>query len=135
MEATQVIMATFPTEDGADAAVAELEAMSKAGSIVIIYGGHQVIEGRTDPGSFISFIAALLLAYEPMKRLANLNASLQEGLASAPRLVALLDTPHRGLDGLDGGRLAASDRVGQRCDGLDGLHARSRSTSTFGTAR
>ena len=61
-------------------------------AIVIIYGGHQVIEGRTDPGSFISFIAALLLAYEPMKRLANLNASLQEGLASAQRLYDLLDT-------------------------------------------
>ena len=61
-------------------------------AIVIVYGGHQVIEGRTDPGSFISFIAALLLAYEPMKRLANLNASLQEGLASAQRLFDLLDT-------------------------------------------
>lgn len=38
MEATQVIMATFPTEDGADAAVAQLEAMAKAGSIEIIEG-------------------------------------------------------------------------------------------------
>ena len=35
---------------------------------------------------------ALLLAYEPMKRLANLNASLQEGLAGAQRLFQLLDT-------------------------------------------
>ena len=61
-------------------------------AVVIVYGGHQVIEGRTDPGSFISFITALLLAYEPMKRLANLNASLQEGLASAQRLFDLLDT-------------------------------------------
>ncbi|MCH7486808.1 MAG: ATP-binding cassette domain-containing protein [Proteobacteria bacterium] len=61
-------------------------------AIVIVYGGNQVIEGRTDPGSFISFIAALLLAYEPMKRLANLNATLQEGLASAQRLFDLLDT-------------------------------------------
>ena len=44
-----------------------------------------------DPGSFFSFITALLLAYEPVKRLANLNATLQEGLAGAERLFAMLD--------------------------------------------
>lgn len=61
-------------------------------SIVIVYGGYRVIHENLDPGSFFSFITALLLAYEPMKRLANLNASLQEGLAGAQRLFALLDT-------------------------------------------
>ncbi len=61
-------------------------------AIVILYGGYRVIHDNLDPGSFFSFITALLLAYEPMKRLANLNASLQEGLAGAQRLFALLDT-------------------------------------------
>ena len=60
-------------------------------SIVIVYGGYRVIHQNLDPGSFFSFITALLLAYEPMKRLANLNASLQEGLAGAQRLFDLLD--------------------------------------------
>ncbi|MEE9317750.1 MAG: ABC transporter ATP-binding protein [Rhodospirillales bacterium] len=60
--------------------------------VVIIYGGHRVIEGVTTSGAFFAFITALLLAYEPMKRLANLNASLQEGLAGAQRLFQLLDT-------------------------------------------
>jgi len=60
--------------------------------IVIIYGGYRVIDGATTSGAFFSFIMALLLAYEPMKRLANLNASLQEGLAGAQRLFQLLDT-------------------------------------------
>jgi subfamily B ATP-binding cassette protein MsbA len=60
-------------------------------TMVIAYGGHQVIHDNMDPGSFFSFITALLLAYEPMKRLANLNASLQEGLASAERLFQLMD--------------------------------------------
>ena len=59
--------------------------------LVILYGGHRVIEDSMDPGSFFSFIMALLLAYEPMKRLANLNSALQEGLASADRVFALLD--------------------------------------------
>ena len=60
--------------------------------VVIIYGGYRVIEGATTSGAFFAFITALLLAYEPMKRLANLNASLQEGLAGAERMFKLLDT-------------------------------------------
>lgn len=60
-------------------------------TLVISYGGYQVIHGGMDAGSFFSFITALLLAYEPMKRLANLNATLQEGLAGAQRLFQLLD--------------------------------------------
>jgi subfamily B ATP-binding cassette protein MsbA len=59
---------------------------------VMLYGGHQVMEGGKTPGAFFSFITALLLAYEPLKRIANLNAQLQEGLAAADRLFALLDT-------------------------------------------
>lgn len=59
--------------------------------VVIIYGGNRVIEGATTPGAFFSFITALLLAYEPMKRLSNLNASIQEGLASAQRLFSVMD--------------------------------------------
>ena len=60
-------------------------------TMVIAYGGYQVIHDNMDAGTFFSFITALLLAYEPMKRLANLNASLQEGLAGADRLFKLLD--------------------------------------------
>lgn len=60
-------------------------------STIIVYGGHQVINEQTTPGAFFSFIAALLLAYEPMKKLANLNVGLQAGLAGAQRLFNLLD--------------------------------------------
>ena len=58
---------------------------------VIWYGGYQVIEGVTTQGAFFSFIAALIMAYKPMKSLAGLNTSLQEGLAAARRLFAILD--------------------------------------------
>jgi ATP-binding cassette, subfamily B, bacterial MsbA len=60
-------------------------------AIVILYGGHQVISGARTPGALFSFITALLLAYQPMKSLANLNASLQEGLAGAQRIFEVLD--------------------------------------------
>jgi subfamily B ATP-binding cassette protein MsbA len=60
-------------------------------AIVILYGGHQVISGARTPGALFSFITALLLAYQPLKSLANLNASLQEGLAAAQRIFEVID--------------------------------------------
>ena len=58
---------------------------------IIFYGGSEVISGETTPGTFFSFIAAMLFAYQPMKSLAGLNAVLQEGLAAAQRIFALMD--------------------------------------------
>ena len=61
--------------------------------IVIAYGGWQVMHHARTTGEFMSFILALLLVYEPLKRLSNLNANLQEGLAAAARVFAIIDTP------------------------------------------
>jgi len=58
---------------------------------VMLYGGHQVIAGLRTPGTFFSFITALLLAYEPLKRLAHLNAAMQTGLAASDRVFAMID--------------------------------------------
>ena len=69
-----------------------MEALGGAAiAAVILYGGHQVIAGVRTPGALFSFITALLLAYQPLKNLANLNASLQEGLAAAERVFEVLD--------------------------------------------
>lgn len=63
--------------------------------VIIAYGGYEVIKGYNTAGAFFSFITAFLLAYEPLKRLANLNANLQEGLAATVRVFSILDTPIR----------------------------------------
>jgi ATP-binding cassette, subfamily B, bacterial MsbA len=69
-----------------------MEALGGAAiAMVIFYGGHQVIVGTRTPGAFFSFITALLLAYQPVKSLAILNATLQEGLAAAQRVFEVLD--------------------------------------------
>ncbi len=60
---------------------------------VIVYGGLRVIDGHSTVGALMSFIAAFLLAYEPMKRLSKVNAQLQSGLAAAERVFELLDNP------------------------------------------
>jgi subfamily B ATP-binding cassette protein MsbA len=58
---------------------------------VVIYGGAQVIGEKQNPGTFFSFITALLMMYEPLKRLANLNANLQDQLAAMTRVFHFLD--------------------------------------------
>ena len=60
-------------------------------ALVIFYGGTKVISGATTPGTFFSFITALLMAYQPLKRLANFNVNIQDGLAAAVRIFNLLD--------------------------------------------
>jgi subfamily B ATP-binding cassette protein MsbA len=63
--------------------------------LVISYGGFTVMKGERTTGEFISFIAALLLVYEPIKRLSHLNSSIQEGIVCGKRILDLLDKkPH-----------------------------------------
>jgi len=59
---------------------------------IIFWGGYQVIEGTSTPGTFFSFLAALLMLYEPVKRLTNVNNTIQQGLAGAERIFQVLDT-------------------------------------------
>jgi len=76
--------------------------------VVILYGGQRVISDATTPGAFFAFITALLMAYEPMKRLANLNTNLQEGLAATQRVFHLLDLAPEIVDAPDAKPLAVS---------------------------
>jgi subfamily B ATP-binding cassette protein MsbA len=59
---------------------------------IVFYGGYNVIQGSATPGTFFSFLAALLMLYEPVKRLSNVNNSIQQGLAGASRIFEILDT-------------------------------------------
>ncbi|MCA1905380.1 MAG: lipid A export permease/ATP-binding protein MsbA [Desulfarculus sp.] len=65
---------------------------------ILFYGGWQVIEGRSTPGTFFSFLTALIMLYEPVKHLSGLNNEIQNGLASASRVYAVLDTKPEILD-------------------------------------
>lgn len=61
--------------------------------MIVLYGGWQVIQQTRTAGEFISFAAAMLLCYEPIKRLGSLNSNLQEGLSAASRVFEILDMP------------------------------------------
>jgi subfamily B ATP-binding cassette protein MsbA len=59
---------------------------------IVFYGGYNVIKGVATPGTFFSFLAALLMLYEPVKRLSGVNNTIQQGLAAASRIFEVLDT-------------------------------------------
>jgi subfamily B ATP-binding cassette protein MsbA len=58
---------------------------------IIFYGGYQVINGNSTPGNFFSFMTALIMLYEPVKRLTNVNNTIQQGIAGAQRVFSLID--------------------------------------------
>ena len=60
-------------------------------AVIVFYGGYQVIQGTSTPGTFFSFITALLFLYEPVKRLANVNITVQQGIAGALRVFEIMD--------------------------------------------
>lgn len=60
--------------------------------LVLWYGGVQVIEGQSTPGTFFSFIAALIMLYEPVKKINSANMSIQRAFAGAERVFEILDS-------------------------------------------
>ena len=58
---------------------------------VVFYGGYNVVQGHSTPGTFFSFIAAMLMLYEPIKRLTNINNTINQGIAGADRIFSIID--------------------------------------------
>jgi len=99
---------------------------------VIFYGSWRVSIAGADPGSFFSFVGALLMAYEPGKKIARLHLDIQNGLTGARMIYEVLDTPaqevpQQGLPELQvpAGRIAFENvrfsyREGESV--LDGIH-------------
>ncbi len=60
---------------------------------VLLYGGLRVASGETTAGTLVSFLAALIMLYEPVKRLSRANNEIQQGLAASERVFEVLDEP------------------------------------------
>ncbi len=63
-----------------------------AAAVVFYAAGFGEVQNRMTAGEFFTFITALGLAYQPLRSIANLNTALQEGLAAAQRIFAMLDS-------------------------------------------
>lgn len=60
-------------------------------AFIIWFGGREVLNGHSTPGTFMSFLTALILLYEPIKGVSKINSTFQNGLAAAGRIFKLLE--------------------------------------------
>jgi len=77
-------------------------------AMVVLWAGYQVIYHEVQPGALMSFIAAIALAYEPAKRLANVQIPLGAGLVGVKMMYELLDEPPKMNPNTGGQRLAVT---------------------------
>lgn len=86
------------------------EALTGVGiAAVIYYASMQATSGSMTLGAFIGFMAAVMLAYQPLKAVANQQTILQEGVAAASRLFPVLDVEAKIVDRADSKELKVSD--------------------------
>ncbi|MCY3954905.1 MAG: lipid A export permease/ATP-binding protein MsbA [Nitrospira sp.] len=72
-----------------------LEAIGIGGiAFIVWYGGFLVIDEQMKPGEFFSFLAAMFIAYTPVKKLAGANSQVQRAIAAANRVFEMLDQEH-----------------------------------------
>jgi subfamily B ATP-binding cassette protein MsbA len=60
-------------------------------AIVVFFAGYRSMQGAITLGEFVSFLAALMLAYQPVKALAGVNVGIQEGVTAAKRIYEIID--------------------------------------------
>ncbi|MDR1685882.1 MAG: ABC transporter ATP-binding protein/permease [Desulfovibrio sp.] len=81
--------------------------------VIIWIGAVQVIDGTATPGTFFSFVAALIMLYQPIKQLSESNLAVQGALAGAERVFGLLDDADLTIE--KGGKLAADGEFRELC--------------------
>ena len=67
-------------------------------AILIYYSGSLIMSGEIAVNNFFSFLAAMMLAYQPVRSLATLNLTINQGLAAAKRILPIIDQKHRILE-------------------------------------
>ena len=61
-------------------------------ALLIFYSGKLIMGGELAINNFFSFLAAMMLAYQPVRSLATLNLSISTGLSAAKRIIPIIDT-------------------------------------------
>jgi subfamily B ATP-binding cassette protein MsbA len=60
-------------------------------AVLIFYSGKLIINGEIDINNFFSFLAAMMLAYQPVRSLATINMAVSQGLSAAKRIIPIID--------------------------------------------
>jgi subfamily B ATP-binding cassette protein MsbA len=67
-------------------------------AILIYYSGRLIAKGEIDINNFFSFLAAMMLAYQPVRSLSMLNLALKQGLSAASRIIPIVDQKNKITD-------------------------------------
>ena len=67
-------------------------------AILIFYSGNLIIKDELGINNFFSFLAAMMLAYQPVRSLATLNITINQGLAGAKRILPIIDLKEKIMD-------------------------------------
>ena len=68
---------------------------------LIFVSGKLILKGELDINNFFSFLAAMMLAYQPVRSLATLNMGLQQGLSAAKRVLPIIDIKNQIIENKD----------------------------------
>ena len=68
---------------------------------LIFYSGKLIVRNELDINNFFSFLAAMMLAYQPVRSLATLNISVNQGLAAAKRILPIIDNKNKIIENKD----------------------------------
>ena len=64
-------------------------------AILIFYSGKLMAQNKLDINNFFSFLAAMMLAYQPVRSLSTLNMVLNQGLSAASRILPIIDNKNK----------------------------------------
>ena len=64
-------------------------------AILVFYSGKLIINGHLGINNFFSFLAAMMLAYQPVKSLATVNVSIGQGLSAGKRILPIIDQQNK----------------------------------------
>jgi subfamily B ATP-binding cassette protein MsbA len=78
-------------------------------ALIIWIGGLTVLSGKMTVGEFFSFLAGLMMMYEPIKHLTSVNNMVQQGVAAAERVFEILDISPEISDSPDAVQISGAD--------------------------
>jgi len=67
-------------------------------AILIFYSGKLALNNEIEIGNFFSFLAAMMLAYQPVRALSGMNMILKQGLSAANRILPIIDNQNKIAD-------------------------------------
>ena len=78
-------------------------------AILIFYSGKLALKSEIEIGNFFSFLAAMMLAYQPVRALSTINITLKQGLSAANRILPIIDHKNTIIDRDDSKDLNITD--------------------------